>query len=90
VNQHSWSVLLIIACASTLAVADDRADYNRRSAERYVAMFHFVDANKDNAVSKGEAHGTIELEARFDDIDIDRDGSITRSELTRYIDTTFR
>ncbi len=90
VNRHSWSVLLIIACVSTLAVADDRADYNRRSAERYVAMFDFADVDEDNVMSKGKAHGTFELEARFDDIDIDRDGNITRSELTRYIDTTFR
>jgi hypothetical protein len=90
VNRHSWSVLPIIACVSTLAVADDRADYNRRSAERYIAMFHFADFNRDNVMSKGEAHGNIELEARFDDIDLDRDGNITRNELTRYIDTTFR
>jgi hypothetical protein len=53
-------------------------------------MFDFADVDMDNVVSKGEAHGTIELESRFDDIDIDRDGNVTRSELTRYIDTAFR
>ena len=33
---------------------------------------------------------TIELVARFDDIDVNRDGVITRIELTRYIDANFR
>ena len=28
--------------------------------------------------------------ARFDDIDVNRDGVITRIELTRYIDANFR
>jgi Ca2+-binding EF-hand superfamily protein len=78
------------ACISTLAVADDRADYNRRSAERYIAMFRLADLNKDNVVTVGEAQGIIELQAHFSDIDTDRDGDITRDELTRYIEATFR
>ena len=89
-NRHWWYVPLMAAYASTLAVADDRADYNRRSAERYIAMFHLADVNKDNVVSQGEAHGTIELEAHFNDIDVDRDGNVTWDELTRYIEITFR
>jgi Ca2+-binding EF-hand superfamily protein len=78
------------ACISTLAVADDRADYDRRSAERYIAMFRLADLNKDNVVTVGEAQGIIELQAHFNDIDTDRDGDITWEELTRYIEATFR
>jgi hypothetical protein len=78
------------ACVSVAAVADERADYNRRSAERYTAMFRLADVDKNNVVSHGEARGTIELEARFDDVDINRDGNITQGELTRYIESTFR
>lgn len=89
-NRHWCYVPLIAAWVSTLAVADDRGDYNRRSAERYTAMFHLADTNKDNRVSREEAHGTIELEAHFNDIDIDRDGTITWDELARYIEITFR
>jgi hypothetical protein len=82
-------VLLMLACVSTFALADDRADYNRRSVERYVAMFDMADVNGDNVVSRLEAHGTIELEAKFNDLDIDRDDNITRDELTRFTQLTF-
>jgi Ca2+-binding EF-hand superfamily protein len=78
------------ACISTLSVADDRADYNRRSAERYIAMFRLADLNKDNVVTVGEAQVTIELLANFNDIDTNRDGVITWDELMRYIEATFR
>lgn len=90
-NRWWWySIPLMAACISTHAVADDRADYNRRSAERYIAMFRLADLNKDNVVTVGEAQGIIELQAHFNDIDADRDGDITWEELTRYIEATFR
>jgi len=89
-NRAFRFVLASIAFASTLAVADDRAEYNRRSAERYVAMFDMADINRDGLVSRQEARGMIELEARFDELDINRDGNITRDELTRYIQLTFQ
>ncbi len=51
-NRWWWySIPLMAACISTHAVADDRADYNRRSAERYIAMFRLADLNKDNVVT---------------------------------------
>jgi Ca2+-binding EF-hand superfamily protein len=80
----------MVTCISTLALADDRADYNRRSAERFSEMFRQSDLNKDNVVTVGEAEGVIELQARFDDINTNRDGYITLDELTRFIETTFR
>ena len=68
-NRHWWYLIpLMAACISTLAVADDRADYNRRSAERYIAMFRLADLNKDNVVTVGEAQGIIELQAHLNDI----------------------
>ena len=90
-NRRWWCfITLMAACISTLAVADDRADYNRKSAERYIAMFRLADLNKDNVVTEGEAQGIIELQAHFNDIDTDRNGDITWDELTRYIEATFR
>lgn len=89
-KRYWWYVALIAACISTTVVAGDRDDYNRRLSEHYFAMFRLNDANNDNVVSREEATGTIELVARFDDLDIDRDGSITLNELTRYVDATFR
>jgi hypothetical protein len=89
--NRRWSYLipLMAACVGTLAVADDRADYNRRSAERYIAMFRLADLNKNNVVTLGEAQGIIELQAHFNDLDTDRDDDITWDELTRYIEATF-
>ena len=90
-NRRWWYLIpLMAACISALAVADDRADYNRRSAERYIAMFRLADLNRDNVVTVAEAQGIIELQAHFNDIDTNRDGDITWDELTRYIEATFR
>jgi Ca2+-binding EF-hand superfamily protein len=89
--KRRWlHVAFIGACASTMAAADDRAEYKRRSAERFTAMFQHADVDSDNIVSREEATGTIELEARFDDLDINRDGNITREEMMRHIEATFR
>jgi hypothetical protein len=89
-NPHWWFPFFSVACFSTFAGADDRANYNRRSAERYIEMFERADVNRDNAVSRTEAHGTIELEANFNDVDFDRDDRITRVELERYIEAAFQ
>jgi Ca2+-binding EF-hand superfamily protein len=89
-NLFLWCVALGVAGVSANVVTADRQEYNKRSAERYVAMFRMNDVDADNVVSRHEARTTIELAARFDDIDINRDGYITWVELTRYIETNFR
>ena len=89
-NRHLWYPVILLACLSTVASADDRDDYNRRSTERFVALFRAADINKDNVVSRDEAEGTIELMTRFNDIDVSRDGVITWDELTLFVDSRFR
>ena len=89
-NRHLWYPVMLLACVSTAASADDRDDYNRRSVERFVALFRAADINKDNVVSRDEAEGTIELVDRFNDIDVTRDGFITWEELTLFVDSNFR
>jgi hypothetical protein len=81
---------LVAACLCAQAVADDRADYNQRSGERFIAMFRLADYNRDNVVTVDEAQGIIELQYRYDDIDTDRDGRITMDELTRHLAATYR
>lgn len=81
------AIMAISLCATALAT--DRDDYNRRSSERFVAMFQAADVSRSNAITRDDAGSTIELVARFDDIDINRDGTITWEELTRFIDATF-
>lgn len=89
-NSHHWYPVILLAFLSTAASADDRDDYNRRSTERFVAMFRNADVNQDNSVSRDEAEGTIELMNRFNDIDVTRDGIITWDELTLFVEKHFR
>jgi hypothetical protein len=88
--RRRWYPVILLAGLSTAAFADDRDDYNRRSTERFLAMFRAADVNKDNIVTRQEAEGTIELMARFNDIDVSRDDVITREELTLFVDSNFR
>ena len=89
-NQIPWCIVLGVAAVSANVVAADRQEYNRRSADRFVSMFRMNDVDADNVVSRHEARTTVELTARFDDIDTKRDGNITWAELTWYIDANFR
>jgi hypothetical protein len=89
-NRHQWAIVLVAATASTVAVATDREDYNQRSAARFQRMFALADVNQDRRVTREEADGTIELVARFDDIDDNRDGTITASELERFFAASYR
>jgi hypothetical protein len=70
--------------------AQDKAAYEHRSIERYVALFHSLDGNRDAAVSLSEAEGSVDFLPVFDDIDIDRDGVVTRSELDRFLAHRYR
>jgi hypothetical protein len=88
-NARCRIAALLLAGLSFAAAADDRDDYNRRSTERFVAMFHAADSDGSHTVTRAEAAGTIELEFRFDDIDISRDGIITLEELQRFTDASF-
>ena len=89
-NRRQWAIVLLAAAASTVAFATDRDDYNQRSAERFLAMFALADVNHDRMVTRTEADGTIELVARFDDIDDNRDGIISANELERFIAASYR
>ncbi len=89
-KQVLGCIALVVAGFNANVVADDRQAFNTRSAERYVAMFRANDVDADNVVTRHEARNTLELAARFADIDINRDGTITWEELQRYIEATFR
>ena len=76
-----------VACVwfASAACATEAEDYRRRAAQRDVAMFDAEDRDKDGRLTIEEARGNIDLEARFNDIDINRDGVMTREELLRYV-----
>ena len=78
----------LMACA-TGAAANDRAEYNRRAADTYVALFKSLDRNGDAAVTRSEAQGNLNFVPAFDDMDINRDGIVTAEELRRYIEQRY-
>ena len=74
----------LLACA-TGAAANDKAEYNRRAAETYVALFKSLDRNADTAVTREEARGDVNFVPQFDSMDINRDGVVTAEELQRFV-----
>ena len=88
-NQPARALLVAVAAGLALfaqaPLADDRAAYLRAAAERDVTTFEALDRNRDGRLAIDEVRGAIDMEARFDDFDINRDGFITRAELVRYV-----
>jgi hypothetical protein len=81
---------LLIGAALAVAPAqaadpDPQVQYQRRVAERSVALFKSLDLDGDGTVSRAEAQGDLNFTPRFDDMDIDRDGRVTAAELQRFI-----
>jgi hypothetical protein len=79
------TIALIVALASGYTLADDKADYERRSVARYVDLFTRLDRDRDDVVSRLEADGDLNFMPVFDDIDINRDGLATKAELDRFL-----
>ena len=79
------ALVLLVACAMG-AGADDKSEYERRSAARYVSLFHSLDRNADGAVTQSEARGDLNFGPRFDDMDINRDEIVTTPEFQRFIE----
>jgi len=82
--KYAVSLALFAACVN-VAGADDKTNYERRAAARYVALFQSLDRNNDGRVTLLEAHGDLNFGPRFDDMDINRDGVVTLQELQRYV-----
>lgn len=82
----STALALAGALAAASAWATDRAEYNRRVAERYVALFQTLDRDASGFVSRTEASGDLQFMPRFDDMDIDRDEKVTLQELARFVE----
>ena len=74
---------------ASAAHADERADYNRRAAERYDTLFKSLDRDADGTVTRVEAHGDLNFGPRFEDMDIDRNGIVSRAELQRFVTLKF-
>ncbi len=83
--------LFVGGCAAALALhlaaQTPPPEFLRRVADNYRAAMTMNDNDKDGQLTREEARGSVLLEARFDDIDTNRDRVITREELERYLST---
>ena len=87
-----FSACLVVASVlfgTALASADERADYNRRAADRFSGLFQALDRDGDGTVTRVETKGDLNFGPRFDDMDIDRNGIVTRAELQRFVSQQF-
>jgi hypothetical protein len=80
---------LILASTGTQVGAQDRAAYDQRSIARYMEMFTFYDVDRKGEVSRQQVASNVEFTAVFDDIDINRDGIVTKAELDRFLAQRF-
>ena len=67
------------------AFAQDKAAYEQRAIARLEQQFAALDRAGKGEVTRTDAEGYIDFTAAFDDIDINRDGIVTKSELDRYL-----
>jgi EF hand len=83
-----FAVIALLAAYAHVA-ADDRTEYNRRAAQRYVALFQELDRDANSAVTRVEASGDLNFVPWFDDMDINRDGIVTFEELQHYLEQRY-
>jgi Ca2+-binding EF-hand superfamily protein len=76
------SFALVVA---TGAAAQDRAAYDQRNVARYVEAFQALDRDRNDVITWSETQGDVDFTARFEALDVDRDGSVTRNELDRFL-----
>lgn len=85
VNGYKTSAFVFLFSLAVAVSADDRTNHNERVANDFAALFHSLDRNGDDVVTREESRGDLNLGPLFTDIDINRDESVTRGELRRYL-----
>ena len=78
--------LFAIAAHSMPALADDKADYQKRVATRFVNLFQELDRDRDGRVTRIEAAGDLNFLPSFGDMDINGDNVVTTEELRRFLE----
>ena len=78
--------LFALAIHSTGAIADDKAEYQKRVATRFVNLFQELDRDRDGRVTRAEATGDLNFLPSFGDMDINGDNVVTMEELRRFLE----
>ena len=78
--------VIAFACHAAAASADERSEYNKRVATRFVNLFQELDRDRDGRVTRAEATGDLNFLPAFSDMDINGDNVVTTEELHRFID----
>ena len=79
------AIAALLGMALNANAAQVPPSFLKRAEDNYRAQMKARDFNGDGALTRREAHGNLLLTGRFDDIDVDRDGTITREELERFL-----
>jgi hypothetical protein len=60
-------------------------EWLQRNADRDAAAFQSLDRDRDGRLTRAEVRGDIDMQARFNDFDVNRDDVIDGAELARYL-----
>jgi hypothetical protein len=84
-------LVLTIAMTVTMqgVLANDQLTYETRVGSDLAVHFTSLDRDHDAQVSREEAAGDVYFMAVFNDIDANRDGVVTRNELSAYLNLRF-
>jgi hypothetical protein len=77
------AIVIAAALVAGSAFAQAPAEYLKRVADSYRAAFALYERN--GVVLRTQVQSDLFFGVRFDDIDINRDGVVTRAELERFL-----
>ncbi len=80
------SALVLLAACAMAATADDKSEYDRRSAARHFSLFHSLGLATDAEETRSAVQGDLNFGPRFGDMDIDQGSSVTTPEFQRIIE----
>jgi Ca2+-binding EF-hand superfamily protein len=80
-----YACAVALLTASSVVRADARTDYYERAAKRDMAEFAALDRDRSGSLTRTDVMGDNDFSPRFNDIDTNRDGIVTREEMQRYI-----
>ena len=81
------TALLSVHC--TTIWANDETMYNQRAAQTDLSLFREMDRAGKGFLTVEDTRMDMRLGTRFDDIDTNRDGSVTLQEMRVYIEKTY-